>query len=82
MFIYLLHAAIGNPRGNENPMLLSFAIIFFRLHNQIAERLNNEDYGDDEQIFNEARRRVIAYHQVGFKGMCLIVNKKDEIYGI
>ncbi|XP_069137726.1 dual oxidase 2-like isoform X3 [Argopecten irradians] len=56
--------AIGNPRGNENPMLLTFAILFFRWHNKIAEDLKREHptWGDEE-LFEEARKFVIAHHQ-------------------
>lgn len=30
---------IGNPRGNENPFLLTFDILWFRWHNLIARYL-------------------------------------------
>ncbi|XP_060062787.1 dual oxidase 2-like [Ylistrum balloti] len=56
--------AIGNPRGNENPMLLTFAILFFRWHNKIAEDLKNAHPSwEDEALFEEARKLVIAHHQ-------------------
>ncbi|XP_033750428.1 dual oxidase 2-like isoform X2 [Pecten maximus] len=55
---------IGNPRGNENPMLLTFAILFFRWHNKIAMDLEtaHPTWGD-EALFEEARKLVIAHHQ-------------------
>lgn len=55
---------LGNPRGFENPFLLTFGVIFFRWHNFIAKNLKEKhpDY-DDERLFEEARRRVIAHHQ-------------------
>ncbi|XP_078313072.1 dual oxidase 2-like isoform X3 [Crassostrea virginica] len=55
---------LGNPRGFENPFLLAFGVIWFRWHNQIAKDLgkNHTDW-DDERLFEEARRRVIAHHQ-------------------
>ncbi|XP_021358388.1 dual oxidase 2-like isoform X2 [Mizuhopecten yessoensis] len=55
---------IGNPRGNENPMLLTFAILFFRWHNKIAEdlKIDHPTWGD-EALFEEARKLVIAHHQ-------------------
>ncbi|KAK3606296.1 hypothetical protein CHS0354_037972 [Potamilus streckersoni] len=55
---------IGNPRGNENPFLLSFGILWFRWHNYIANDIatKHPDY-TDEEVFNEARKFVIAHHQ-------------------
>ncbi|XP_034943061.1 dual oxidase 2-like [Chelonus insularis] len=55
---------LGNPRGNENPFLLTFGIIWFRWHNSIAKRLKNihQEWGG-EKIFNEARKWVIASQQ-------------------
>ncbi|KAL4227481.1 hypothetical protein ACF0H5_012925 [Mactra antiquata] len=59
--------AIGNPRGHENPFLLSFGILWFRWHNNMATRIVNELRDNrtltDEQIFNIARKRVIAQYQ-------------------
>ncbi|KAL5006021.1 hypothetical protein ScPMuIL_017179 [Solemya velum] len=55
---------LGNPRGNENPMLLAFGVMWFRWHNKVASDISkvHTDW-DDEKIFNEARKRVIAHHQ-------------------
>ncbi|XP_041371604.1 dual oxidase 2-like [Gigantopelta aegis] len=55
---------IGNPRGNENPFLLAFGVMWFRWHNYLCERLSatNPDWSD-ERLFNEARKLVIAQHQ-------------------
>ena len=57
---------IGNPRGNENPFLLAFGLLFFRYHNYVAAKYS-KDYPalNDEQVFNLARKKVIAVHQVG-----------------
>ena len=56
---------LGNPRGNENPFLLSFGIMWFRYHNVIAERLKlHTNETDDEKLYNEARKWVIGTHQV------------------
>lgn len=56
--------AIGNPRGHENPFLLTFGILWFRWHNLIADQIARENQRlSDEQIFNLARRRVIAHYQ-------------------
>lgn len=56
---------LGNPRGNENPFLLTFGIIWFRWHNKVAENLSAEHpTWTDETLFLEARKRVVAQHQV------------------
>ncbi|CAL4122945.1 unnamed protein product, partial [Meganyctiphanes norvegica] len=55
---------LGNPRGNENPFLLTFGILGFRWHNHIARyiKLKNPSW-TGEHIFNEARKWVIATQQ-------------------
>ncbi|KAK3606293.1 hypothetical protein CHS0354_037969 [Potamilus streckersoni] len=55
---------LGNPRGNENPLLLSFGVLWFRWHNYIANDIatKHPDY-TDEEVFNEARKFVTAHHQ-------------------
>ena len=56
---------LGNPRGNENPFLLSFGVLWFRYHNYWADRLANLGLGwGDERLFDEAKKRVIAQYQV------------------
>lgn len=80
---------LGNPRGNENPFLLSFGILWYRFHNAVAnktadilwdayqntkvqsefgfqKKYSRDDFLKhyDEKIFNEARKWVIATHQV------------------
>lgn len=86
---FMSFLGIGNPRGNENPFLLTFGIFWYRYHNALANRIQkllwaaykddgvtkkgiesttldeaefNKHY--DEIIFNEARKWVIATHQV------------------
>ncbi|KAK7065449.1 hypothetical protein SK128_006644 [Halocaridina rubra] len=55
---------LGNPRGNENPFLLTFGIFWFRWHNYIAEYLHEKHSNwSGEKIFNEARKWVIATYQ-------------------
>ena len=64
---------IGNPRGNENPFLLTMGILWFRVHNFWADRLYKygqalgEDkpgvYEEDEWLYNRARQLTIATHQ-------------------
>lgn len=60
-----MFAELGNPRGNENPFLLTMGIMWFRYHNYIADQLavDNPTWGD-ETLFNEARKWTIAVHQV------------------
>nr|AXN93676.1 dual oxidase [Scylla paramamosain] len=55
---------LGNPRGSENPFLLTFGIMWFRWHNYIARYLANHHRAwSDEKVFNEARKWVIATYQ-------------------
>ena len=56
---------LGNPRGNENPFLLTFGILWFRYHNYKARQLKvgHPDWSD-EKLFNEARKWTIAIYQV------------------
>jgi dual oxidase len=66
--LYLLHfTAIGNPRGDENPFLLSFGILWFRVHQYWAKQLRNsglhELAEEDEWLFNRARQFTIATYQ-------------------
>ncbi|XP_054156010.1 dual oxidase-like isoform X2 [Oppia nitens] len=55
---------LGNPRGHENPFLLTMGVIWFRWHNQLAEQLTAaHPYWSDEKVYNEARKWVIASYQ-------------------
>ncbi|GFQ64188.1 dual oxidase [Trichonephila clavata] len=56
---------LGDPRSNQNPALLAFGIVFFRWHNEVARQIQ-EQHPDwsDEDIFQRARRWVIASLQV------------------
>ncbi|XP_015439624.1 PREDICTED: dual oxidase-like [Dufourea novaeangliae] len=55
---------LGNPRGNENPFLLTFGIIWFRWHNLIANYIRRQQRNwPGEKVYNEARRWVIATQQ-------------------
>ncbi|XP_065579570.1 dual oxidase-like isoform X2 [Artemia franciscana] len=55
---------LGDPRTNQNPAILAFAIMFHRFHNVIAERVQGQhpDWSDEE-IFQQSRRYVIAVLQ-------------------
>jgi dual oxidase len=55
----------GNPRTNENPMLMSMAVLWFRTHNYHARRLKAaHPTWTDETLFLEARKWTVAEHQV------------------
>lgn len=55
---------MGDPRTNQNPALLSFAILFLRWHNKLAFKVKQENPNwSDEDIFQRARRLVVASMQ-------------------
>lgn len=57
----LLGPVLGDPRTNQNPGLLSFAILFLRWHNVVAQRVKQEHAAwSDEDVFQRARRIVVA----------------------
>lgn len=52
---------LGDPRTNQNPAMLTFAIVMMRWHNVIAHRIKNQHPSwSDEDIFQRARRIVVA----------------------
>ncbi|KAK7499705.1 hypothetical protein BaRGS_00009046, partial [Batillaria attramentaria] len=56
--------AIGNAKGHESPFLLALQIVWHRYHNVIALRIkNSKPTASNEDIFNLARKRVIAHFQ-------------------
>ncbi len=58
-------SVLGDPRINENPGLLSFGLILYRWHNYQAKRLQQQHpEWNDEDLFQAARRWVIATFQV------------------
>ncbi|CAL1297933.1 unnamed protein product [Larinioides sclopetarius] len=55
------HYRVGNSFAHENPFILTINIIFHRWHNLLAERLQAKHKNwDDEKLFFEARRWVVA----------------------
>ncbi|KAJ8975680.1 hypothetical protein NQ317_019635 [Molorchus minor] len=54
----------ATPGGNENAFLLTFGILWFRWHNYLAENIHRHNpTWSSEQIYNEARKWVIATQQ-------------------
>ncbi|XP_062060744.1 dual oxidase 2 [Lepus europaeus] len=56
--------AFGAERGNQEPFLQALGLLWFRYHNLWAQRLAREHprWGDEE-LFQHARKRVIATYQ-------------------
>ncbi|XP_021263300.1 dual oxidase 2 [Numida meleagris] len=55
---------LGNAWGNENRFLQAMSIAWFRYHNYLAAELaKNHPSWSDEDIFQHARKRVIATFQ-------------------
>ena len=56
---------LGDPRTNQNPAILAIGIVFYRYHNVMAKvvQQSHPDWSDEE-IFQRARRLVIATLQV------------------
>ncbi|XP_068961773.1 dual oxidase 2 [Petaurus breviceps papuanus] len=54
----------GAERGNQNPFLQAVGLLWFRYHNLWAQKLAQEHptWGDEE-LFQHARKRVIATYQ-------------------
>uniref|UniRef100_A0A3B4H2Q2 NAD(P)H oxidase (H2O2-forming) n=1 Tax=Pundamilia nyererei TaxID=303518 RepID=A0A3B4H2Q2_9CICH len=55
---------LGNAWANENVFTAAEGIIWFRYHNQIASKLhNNHPEWSDEELFQNARKTVVATFQ-------------------
>ncbi|XP_008960182.1 dual oxidase 1 isoform X1 [Pan paniscus] len=56
--------AFGAERGNREPFLQALGLLWFRYHNLWAQRLARQhpDW-EDEELFQHARKRVIATYQ-------------------
>lgn len=72
---------LGDPRTNQNPALLSFAIVFHRWHNVLAARVQKQhpDW-PDEEVFERARRLVIATMQV--ETLMVVFSYQLKIVGV
>ncbi|XP_046682531.1 peroxidase-like [Homalodisca vitripennis] len=54
----------GDVRGNQNPQLTVLQIVMLREHNRIATTLSHiNPHWDDETLYQEARRILIAEYQ-------------------
>lgn len=59
---------LGNAWANENVFTAAEGIIWFRYHNHIASKLhNNHPEWSDEELFQNARKTVVATFQVDGK---------------
>ena len=59
-------AAFGAERGNREPFLQALGLLWFRYHNLCAQKLARRyPLWGDEELFQHARKRVIATYQVG-----------------
>lgn len=73
------HSGLGNPRGNENPFLLTMGILWFRIHNHYARWIQSQHpTWDDELVFNRARQWTIALHQVPCIIFCVLCDNGVE----
>uniref|UniRef100_F6YJA3 NAD(P)H oxidase (H2O2-forming) n=1 Tax=Monodelphis domestica TaxID=13616 RepID=F6YJA3_MONDO len=76
--------AFGAERGNQNPFLQALSLLWFRYHNLWAKRLaqKHPTWGDEE-LFQHARKRVIATYQniVLYEWLPTFLQKKTPEYG-
>jgi len=55
---------LGDPRVNIQPDMSVVTILLMRLHNYLCDELKRlNPKWDDERIYQEARRLLIAMHQ-------------------
>uniref|UniRef100_A0A7I4YBG0 NAD(P)H oxidase (H(2)O(2)-forming) n=1 Tax=Haemonchus contortus TaxID=6289 RepID=A0A7I4YBG0_HAECO len=74
---------LGDSRVNENPGLLSIGIILYRWHNILAKRLQRDHpRWTDEELFQGARRRVIATIQkiIYYDFLPVLINEDVKPY--
>ena len=73
----------GDVRVNQNPQLTIFQILQLREHNRVAGELARlNPHWDDERLYQEARRIVIAEHQAVTynEWLPLIIGTYHDIY--
>ena len=62
--LFLKHTILGDVRANQNPQLTILQVILLREHNRLANALAYlNQHWDDETIYQEARRILIAEYQ-------------------
>ena len=76
-------SVLGDPRTNQNPAILAIGIVFYRYHNVMAKvvQQSHPDWSDEE-IFQRARRLVIATLQVGLlfsNSIISVLNQLDYV---
>jgi hypothetical protein len=72
--------AAGDPRANQNPWLFSLHSIWVREHNRWCDVLHMQHSNwDDETLYQEARRRVIALHQ---RVRCLCLHVPINVFSV
>lgn len=78
--LLLCISVLGDPRTNQNPVILAFGILMFRWHNVLAKRVHSEhpDWSD-EDIFQRTRRLVIASLQVSTNEHFFVYIVKDNL---
>lgn len=60
----LLFQFTGDVRANQNPQLTVLQIVLLREHNRLANALQHlNPHWDDETLYQEARRILIAEYQ-------------------
>lgn len=58
-------AVLGDARSNQHPPILAISILFYRFHNVMADKVQKAHPSwSDEDVFQQARRWVIAVIQV------------------
>jgi len=63
--MFCVFSEFGNAWANENIFSVTEGIIWFRYHNYLASKLYKEHPSwSDEELFQNARKRVIATFQV------------------
>lgn len=71
----LMCAELGNAWANENVFTAAEGIIWFRYHNYVASRLQREHPAwSDEELFQNARKTVVATFQVRRRGLCAMLS--------
>lgn len=76
---HFVSTEFGNAWANENVFLVAEAIVWFRYHNNLATQLQKEHPSwSDEELFQNARKRVIATFQVERKVICYLETTRSS----